>query len=91
MPTPSQGLPLGDGCIVDAGVTVLAGTKIKITPDELKLIKEANPDAQIEEKTLFKGEELQGLNGIHYRQDSRTGEIIARRSTREVKLNADLH
>jgi 2,3,4,5-tetrahydropyridine-2-carboxylate N-succinyltransferase len=85
------GLPLGDGCIVDAGVTVLAGTKIKITPDELKLIKDANPDVQIEDKTLFKGEELQGLNGIHYRQDSRTGEIIARRSTREVKLNADLH
>ena len=85
------GLPLGDGCIVDAGVTILAGTKIKIAPEELEKIKAANPDAKLENKTTFKGEELQGLNGIHYRQNSTTGEIIARRSTREVKLNEDLH
>jgi 2,3,4,5-tetrahydropyridine-2-carboxylate N-succinyltransferase len=85
------GLPLGDGCIVDAGVTSLAGTKIKIAPEELEKIKAANPDAKLENKTTFKGEELQGLNGIHYRQNSTTGEIIARRSTREVKLNEDLH
>ncbi len=85
------GLPLGDACIVDAGVTVLAGTKVKIAPEELEKIKAANPDAKLENKTTFKGEELQGLNGIHYRQDSTTGEIIARRSTREVKLNEELH
>jgi 2,3,4,5-tetrahydropyridine-2-carboxylate N-succinyltransferase len=85
------GLPLGDGCIVDAGITVLAGTKIKIAPEELEKIKAANPDAHLENKTTFKGKELQGLNGIHYRVDSTTGEVIARRSTREVKLNSDLH
>ncbi len=85
------GLPLGDGCIVDAGLTILAGTKIKIAPEELEKIKAANPEAKLENKTTFKGEELQGLNGIHYRQDSTTGEIIARRSTREVKLNEELH
>ena len=85
------GLPLGDGCIVDAGITILAGTKIKIAPEELEKIKTANPDAKLENKTTLKGEELQGLNGIHYRQNSLTGEIIARRSTREVKLNEDLH
>jgi len=85
------GLPLGDGCIVDAGLTILAGTKIKIAPEELEKIKDANPDAKLENKTTFKGEELQGLNGIHYRQDSTTGEIIVRRSTREVKLNEELH
>jgi 2,3,4,5-tetrahydropyridine-2-carboxylate N-succinyltransferase len=85
------GLPLGDGCIVDAGITILAGTKIKIAPEELEKIKAANPDANLDNKTTFKGEELQGLNGIHFRQNSLTGEIIARRSTREVKLNEDLH
>jgi len=85
------GLPLGDACIVDAGMTVLAGTKIKISPEELEKIKAANPEAKLDNKTTFKGAELQGLNGVHYRQDSTTGEIIARRSTREVKLNADLH
>ena len=85
------GIPLGDGCIVDAGITILAGTKIKIAPEELEKIKAANPSADLETKTTFKGKELQGLNGIHFRHDSLTGEIVARRSTREVKLNADLH
>jgi len=85
------GLPLGDACIVDAGVTILAGTKIKIAPEELEKIKAANPEANLDTKTTFKGEELQGLDGIHFRQNSMTGEIIARRSTREVKLNVDLH
>ena len=85
------GLPLGDACIVDAGMTILAGTKIKIAADELEKIKAANPEATLEDKTVFKGEALQGLDGIHFRQDSTTGEVIARRSTREVKLNEDLH
>jgi 2,3,4,5-tetrahydropyridine-2-carboxylate N-succinyltransferase len=85
------GLPLGDGCIVDAGITVLAGTKIKIAPEQLAKIQTANPDANLENKTTFKGAELQGLHGIHYRVDSTTGEVIARRSTREVKLNTELH
>ena len=85
------GLPIGDGCIVDAGITVLAGTKIKISKDELEKIKAANPDANLEDKEYFKGAELANLNGIHYRQDSTTGQMIARRSTREVKLNEELH
>ncbi len=85
------GVPLGDGCIVDAGIAVLAGTKIKIAPEELEKIKAANPGADLENKEYFKGAELANLNGIHYRQDSTTGEVIARRSTREVKLNEELH
>ncbi len=85
------GVPLGDGCIVDAGVTVLAGTKIKISHDERDKIAAANPGVTLEDKTTFKGAELQGFNGIHYRVDSTTGEVIARRSTREVKLNEELH
>jgi len=85
------GLPLGDACIVDAGITVLAGTKIAISADELAKINEANPAANLATKPYFKGAELQGLNGIHYRQDSTTGELLARRSTREVKLNTELH
>ncbi len=85
------GLPLGDGCIVDAGMTILAGTKIKVAPEQLAKIRTANPEADLPEKTTFKGVELQGLNGIHYRVDSTSGEVMARRSTREVKLNTELH
>ena len=85
------GVPLGDGCIVDAGIAILAGTKISISPQELIKIQQANPGAKLEQKSIFKGSELQGLHGIHYRQDSTTGEIIGRRSTREVTLNSELH
>ncbi|WP_456456730.1 tetrahydrodipicolinate N-succinyltransferase N-terminal domain-containing protein [Nitratifractor sp.] len=85
------GVPLGDGCIVDAGIAILAGTKVRIDEDQLAKIKAANPEADLEDKTVFKGAELQGLNGIHYRIDSLSGEMIARRSTREVKLNEELH
>lgn len=85
------GLPLGDGCIVDAGITILAGSKVKIAPDELAKIQAANPGKDLGSGTIFKGSMLQGLNGIHFRQDSTTGEMVARRSTREVKLNEDLH
>ncbi len=84
------GIALGDGCIVDAGIAVLAGTKFAVTSEELAKINEANPSVQLS-GTSFKGKELVGLNGIHYRQDSTTGQLMIRRSTREVKLNADLH
>ncbi|MGD9970344.1 MAG: tetrahydrodipicolinate N-succinyltransferase N-terminal domain-containing protein [Sulfuricurvum sp.] len=84
------GIALGDGCIVDAGIAVLAGTKFSVSAEELAKINEANPSAVLS-GTSFKGKELVGLNGIHYRQDSTTGQLLIRRSTREVKLNADLH
>jgi len=85
------GIPLGDACIIDGGLAIFAGTKVKVAPDELTKIKEANPDAILENKTTFRADSFQGLNGLHFRQISTTGEICVRRSTREVKLNADLH
>lgn len=84
------GIALGDGCIVDAGIAVLAGTKFTVSPEELSKIQEANPNTVLS-GVSFKGKELVALNGIHYRQDSTTGQLLIRRSTREVKLNADLH
>ncbi len=84
------GIPLGDGCIIDAGIAILEGTKIGIYPEELPKIQEANPNVTIEGE-VFKGKQLAGLNGLHFRQNSLTGEITASRSKREVKLNAELH
>jgi len=85
------GIPLGDACIVDAGVSILEGTKISIDTDEFNKIKEANPAWASADTDVFKGGVLAGLNGIHFREDSLTGTVKAFRSTREVKLNADLH
>jgi 2,3,4,5-tetrahydropyridine-2-carboxylate N-succinyltransferase len=85
------GIPLGDGCIVDAGIAVLEGTKIWISEDEFNKIKEVNPNWNVEYKEYFKGLELAGLNGIHYRFDTTKGKMVAFRSRREVKLNEELH
>ncbi len=87
------GIPLGDGCIVDAGIAILEGTKVAISRAELEKIKEVNPfwDVNIEDENIFKGVELAGKNGIHFRQNSMTGQIMAMRSRREVKLNVELH
>jgi len=85
------GIPLGDACIIDGGVAIFAGTKVKIHVDELAKINEANPKAGLENIEIFRADALQGLSGLHFRQDSTTGEIVVNRSTREVKLNAELH
>ncbi|XPV70591.1 MAG: tetrahydrodipicolinate N-succinyltransferase N-terminal domain-containing protein [Halarcobacter sp.] len=83
------GTAIGDGCILDAGVTILPGTKITLSEKAVAAIKEINPDKEI--KTLMRGMDFLGVNGVHFRQNSVNGQIIAMRSTREVKLNADLH
>jgi 2,3,4,5-tetrahydropyridine-2-carboxylate N-succinyltransferase len=85
------GIPLGDGCIVDAGIAVLEGTKIWISEDEFNKIKEVNSEWNAEYKEYFKGLELASLNGIHYRFDTTKGKMVAFRSRREVKLNEELH
>ncbi len=85
------GIPLGDGCIVDAGIAVLEGTKFYVTPGEFEKIKEANPEWKAEYKEIFKGVELAGLNGLHFRQDSTSGQMKVFRSNKEVKLNEELH
>ncbi|MEN8147201.1 MAG: tetrahydrodipicolinate N-succinyltransferase N-terminal domain-containing protein [Campylobacterota bacterium] len=84
------GIPLGDACIIDAGIAILEGTKVGIYPEQLVKLQEVNSGVKMEGE-VFKGKDLAGLNGLHFRQNSMTGEITASRSTREIKLNADLH
>ena len=84
------GIPLGDACIIDAGLAILEGTKVGIYPDELKKIMEVNTNANMVGE-IFKGKQLANFSGLHFRQNSLTGEITASRSTREIKLNSDLH
>lgn len=84
------GIPMGDGCILDGGLAIFAGTKVHIDAKELSKIKEVNKNSDLEGE-LFKGRDLAGLNGLHFRQNSQTGQITVSRSTREIKLNADLH
>ncbi|MGM0518302.1 MAG: tetrahydrodipicolinate N-succinyltransferase N-terminal domain-containing protein [Campylobacterota bacterium] len=83
------GTAIGDGCILDAGVTILPGTKVTLSQKAVEQLKEINPDKEIKE--LMRGMDFLDVNGVHFRQNSVTGQIIAMRSTREVKLNEDLH
>lgn len=83
------GTAIGDGCILDAGVTILPGTKIALSEKAVAALKEINPTKEI--STVMKGSDFQGVNGVHFRVNSSNGQTIAMRSTREIKLNADLH
>ena len=86
----TTGIPLGDACIVDGGLAIFAGTKVTISADDAKKINEANAGINLSEGVV-KASELQGLNGLHFRQNSQNGQYIVKRSTREVKLNSELH
>jgi 2,3,4,5-tetrahydropyridine-2-carboxylate N-succinyltransferase len=85
----TTGIPLGDGCIVDGGLAIFAGTKVFLSEDEAKKLNEVNntdlPNG------VIKASQLAGLNGLHFRQDSQSGQYIVRRSTKEVRLNEELH
>ncbi len=83
------GTAIGDSCIIDAGVTILPGTKIGLSEKAVEQLKEINPGKEI--STSMKGVDFQGVNGVHFRVNSTTGQTIAMRSTREVKLNEELH
>lgn len=90
------GIPMGDGSIIDAGIAILEGTKISVPVAELEKIKEANggetPKGEIKgEEFITKGSDIGGFKGVHFRQNSTNGKIMAFRSKREIKLNALLH
>lgn len=87
----STGISLGNGCIVDGGIAVLAGTIFEISETEAKKICEINPDFEIHSDNLYKGKELSGKHGVHFRQESTTGKMIAFRSNKKIELNNALH
>ncbi|GMB89530.1 2,3,4,5-tetrahydropyridine-2-carboxylate N-succinyltransferase DapD [Helicobacter ailurogastricus] len=85
------GISLGDGCILDAGIGVLAGTIFEIAPKDLEKLQELNPGFSPKESGLYKGVELSGLNGLHFRQNSQNGKMCAMASKRHIPLNTNLH
>ncbi len=90
------GIPMGDGSIIDAGIAILEGTKISVPAAELEKIKEANggetpKGVVLGEEFITKGSDIGGFKGVHFRQNSTNGKIMAFRSKREIKLNEALH
>lgn len=85
------GIPLGDGCIVDAGVAVLEGTKVSISQTEQEKLNPYNKNFFDKKTQNFKAKDLSGMNLLHFRQNSLNGQIQCYKSTREIRLNEDLH
>jgi 2,3,4,5-tetrahydropyridine-2-carboxylate N-succinyltransferase len=72
------GIPLGDDCVVEAGLYVTAGTKVVLKGDA-------------EERTI-KAVELAGANNVLFRRNSLTGSVEAVPwKGRGIELNAALH
>lgn len=86
----TTGVPLGDNCIVDAGLAILEGTKVFISEANRKALKEINPSFDFG-REIYKARELSGLNGLHFRRDSQNGQISVSISVRAIKLNENLH
>ena len=84
------GIPLGDNCIVDAGIAVLEGTKFFISDENKAALSKLNPNFSFD-KDIYKGLELANLNGLHFRMNSQTGKMSVSLNKKAIKLNQALH
>lgn len=79
------GIPLGNDCVVEAGLYVTASSKVTLVG--LQGADGADLSGQV-----VKARELAGADGVLFRRNSVTGAIEAvARSGSGVRLNADLH
>jgi 2,3,4,5-tetrahydropyridine-2-carboxylate N-succinyltransferase len=73
------GIPLGDDCVVEAGLYVTAGTKVTVKDMESK-------------PKVIKAAELAGADNVLFRRNSVTGAVEAvPRKGQGIELNSDLH
>jgi|TARA_B100001093_G_scaffold511758_1_gene580368 2,3,4,5-tetrahydropyridine-2-carboxylate N-succinyltransferase len=72
------GIPLGDNCIVEAGLYITAGTKIELFDDEGS-------------KGVMKGSELSNYSNLVFIRNSLNGKVIAKPNKLSVELNSELH
>ena len=73
------GFPLADGCIVEAGLYVTAGTKVNLLDDHGDLIRTA------------KARELSDHENLLFRRNSLTGAVEAIPLQDSITLNEELH
>lgn len=91
------GIPLGDGCVVEAGLYVTAGSKVVIPNDHITQLQNANPGREFipaygaQGACVVAARELSGFNNVMFRRNSQNGQMEALFTEMQVKLNADLH
>ncbi|MFI5085755.1 MAG: 2,3,4,5-tetrahydropyridine-2,6-dicarboxylate N-succinyltransferase [Actinomycetales bacterium] len=78
------GISIGDDSVVEAGLYVTAGTRVRVAGPK---------DADGEETaSIVKAAELSGVPNLLFRRNSTTGEVeVLSRQGRSVELNAALH
>ena len=72
------GIPLGDRCIIEAGLYITAGTKVELikSKDEVKEVKAS---------------ELAFKDDLLFIRNSLTGTVQCKPNVKSVNLNEDLH
>ncbi len=73
------GIPLGDRCIVEAGLYITAGTKVVLLDDHNEVVE--TPKAR----------ELAGKSDLLFRRNSVTGAVECKTNKTAVELNEELH
>lgn len=72
------GISLGDNCIVEAGLYVTAGAKVKLLVEG-------------QQTTTVKARELSGHSNLLWRRNSETGQLECLANDKNFNLNRDLH
>lgn len=73
------GIPLADGCIVEAGLYVTAGTKLHLLDSDGKL------------QNTVKAKEVAGIANLLFRRNSLSGAVECVPLKSSISLNEDLH
>ena len=73
------GIPLGDRCIIEAGLYLTAGSKVQILDDQRKVID------------VVKAGELSGKSDLLFRRNSLTGTLECLTNKSAIELNNELH
>lgn len=86
------GIPLGDDCVVEAGLYVTAGTKVTLVGFDEAGGAQDEPGGATAGPRTVKARELAGASGVLFRRNSLTGGVEAvARTGAGVELNSALH
>lgn len=84
------GISLGDGCTVEAGLYVTAGTKVSLYDANgvpIGLLGDATEEGQ----NVVKASALSGRSHLLFYRDSISGKVVAKPNLKMIELNAALH
>jgi len=73
------GIPLGDRCIIEAGLYITAGTKVALLDDANQLVEH------------IKARDLAGKSDLLFRRNSASGAVECKTNKSAIALNEELH